>query len=267
MTEDNSLLKSIAKNPKEYLEYETRSLQERIEAVKLSEEQKEKVKIDTTVETGGSTIKSGLSILTAGTSDIIFEVLNWKKRLDENMDDAKKSILMAEYMKKFDTIEQGVDNLERVLSDLYGQTLFSKIDNMVADNPLDDEIIKKLSNVMKTISDSDNLEAVFTPAKQVLNLINKLSPMSLYMIGEFPKWPTFSMQMMMSMGGRVNGFESHFVDAYKSCNPQFDKNSIETAVNEMSSSGLIYGAQLNQNNNVIKANLTDTGRFLYKAIT
>ena len=78
MTEDNSLLKSIAKNPKEYLEYETRSLQERIEAVKLSEEQKEKVKIDTTVETGGSTIKSGLSILTAGTSDIIFEVLNWK---------------------------------------------------------------------------------------------------------------------------------------------------------------------------------------------
>lgn len=267
VTEDNSLLKSIAKNPKEYLEYETRSLQERIEAVTLSEEQKEKVKIDTTVEAGGSTIKSGLSILTAGTSDIVFEVLNWKKRLDENMDDAKKSILMAEYMKKFDTIEQGVDNLERVLSDLYGQTLFSKIDNMVADNPLDDEVIKKLSNVMKTISDSDNVEAIFPPAKQVLNIIDKLSPMSLYMIGEFPKWPTFSMQMMMSMGGRVNGFESHFVDAYKSCNPQFDKNSIETAVNEMSSSGLIYGALLNQNNNVIKANLTDTGRFLYKAIT
>nr|DAZ18275.1 MAG TPA: hypothetical protein [Caudoviricetes sp.] len=266
MTMDYDLIKSIANDHKRYLENETKSLQERIEEVKLSEEQEEKVKLDTVVEVGVGAIKKGTSVLTGGTSDIIFEISGWKKKLDENMDDAKKMILLNAYFSNYDNLELAVENLCRVLSDLYGQTLFSKIDSILVDNVSDMELLKRLSNVMKKISDEKNIENIFTKAKQLLNILGNLSPATIYMICDFKNWPQFSMETIMAPGGKVIAFEAYFVNGCLSQYPNLEKVVIETAVTEMVSTGLIYGLQIDDGYEV-KAELTDTGKFLIDFIS
>lgn len=265
MNNKQDQLKKIVENPKAYLAYEGKSLDERISEVKLSDQEEEQVKLQSVSEAGGSTIKAGLSILTGGFTDILFEAADWKKTVDKNMDDAKKALLLAEYFNKFDSVEAGVENLKRVTSDLYGQTLFSKIDHIAEDSPLDEEVIKRLGNVMKVISNEEDFESIFTSAKQILNLIDKLSPFSLYMVGDYEHWPAFHMNMIMSIGNKVNDFESDFIDAYFQKNPSFDRNAIETAVNELESSGLIW-ATGDTHSHEIRVRFTNTGNFLYKAI-
>ena len=265
MSNSQEQLKKIVESPKEYLAYEGKSLDARISEVKLNSQQEEQVKLQAVSEAAGGTIKTSLSILTGGLTDILFEAANWKKTVDKNMDDAKKALLLAEYFNKFDSIEAGVENLKRVTSDLHGQTLFSKIDHIAEDSPLDEEVIKRLGNVMKVISDEENFETIFTSAKQILNLIEKLSPFSLYMIGDYEHWPPFQMNMLMSFGNKVNEFESYFVEAYFQKNPSFDRNAIETAVSELSSSGLIWATQ-DAHSSGIRVFFTNTGEFLYKSI-
>lgn len=124
--------------------------------------------MDVNKEILGESIKNGLSIVTGGMSDFLFEIASWKSTVDKNMNDAKKALLMADYLNKFDSIEQGLEKFKTsCFSDIYGQTLFSKIDNILEDNPLDEEIIKRLSNIMKNISESKNLELIFTSSKHV----------------------------------------------------------------------------------------------------
>lgn len=266
MSYDKDLLKNIARDPKQYLTWERRTLEDQIDKIKLDPEQKKEIEKESSKEVIGESIKNGLSIVTGGISDCLFEITSWKSTVDKNMNDAKKALLMAEYLNKFDSIEYGVENLKRVVSDLYGQTLFSKIDSILEDNPLDEEVIKRLSNIMKTISESENLESIFTSSKQVLNLIEKLSPLSLYMLGDYSNWPSFEMPALISMGSFVNGFESHFVEAYKNRNSSIEKNVIETAVSELSSSGLIVAQNINESN-VIRVMLTNTGVFLHDSIS
>jgi hypothetical protein len=266
---DKELLKNVVRDPKEYLNCESRNLEERIDEIKLNSEQKKEIEMDVNKEILGESIKNGLSIVTGGMSDFLFEIASWKSTVDKNMNDAKKALLMADYLNKFDSIEQGLENLKRVVSDIYGQTLFSKIDNILEDNPLDEEIIKRLSNIMKNISESKNLELIFTSSKHVLNLVEKLSPLSLYMLGDYCNWPTFEMKSLVSVDDYVNAFESHFVEAYRNKNGNIEKTVIETAVSELSSSGLIVAQLIDKSNesNKIRVFLTSSGKFLYDSVS
>ena len=253
-------LEFIGKNTEQYLQIEKRTLDARLEKIDLSQaEQKEIVK--------GETIKNirdkGLSLL-GPIGDVISTVITWNEDINQNINEAKKMILLEQYFNQTDGHSIAIHQLQEFITNPQGNTLFNKIIRILDDSPPDPELTYYLSKVLKKIIEDGDFESLFEKHKYALGQIERLTPQAITIIADYFNWPPIKLGSAIAFGPKITSdFYMEFTTAYSQAKNITDINKIKRiqhSVVEIQNLGLMYA--YHAENNLTRCQLTDIGQEL-----
>ncbi|EAC5449805.1 hypothetical protein B4Y20_17125, partial [Listeria monocytogenes] len=104
-----------------YIEVENKSLENRLSEINLeNKKQIESIKEsskDVLKEVGKSLVNSvpGISLV----SKAAFVFMDWNKKVDNDLEDVKKVMLIESYLNKTDNHEKAIENLREAMTDLH----------------------------------------------------------------------------------------------------------------------------------------------------
>ncbi|MFT8426080.1 MAG: hypothetical protein ABF630_11575 [Liquorilactobacillus sp.] len=235
----------IQNKPEEYIKVNERTLEDRLSKVQLTLKQEREitnVSSKEAVKDVGKKIASKIPIASY-ISDAAFTFMDWNKKIDEDFEDAKRKMLIEEYLNKTDSQEKAIQNLKETITNVYGNTLVNKIFRILSDYPPDGDLLVHLKSALNKICESKHFEELFTKHKFNLSLIEKLSPQALTILSDANNWPNFSMDARVSFGGKINeNYTEYFVEAYlkvKQISGENKKARFVYIINELSQEGFI----------------------------
>lgn len=237
MTKGQLIKKEIINYPEHYFNAQAKTLDARIENVKLSKEQ--------TDEISSTHVKKFIRDKVLGifkVGEIVSEVINWNESVDEDLKEAKKEFLLAQYFDRNDQHEMALTQLKEFLSSPQGNTIFNKILRILDDTSPDIELSSHLSSALIYIVRND-FAKLFEQHKYSLSQIEKLTPQALTIMAYFNNWPLISLGTSTSTGTKITSdwlFE--FTQAYcaaKGIHDQGTRNRVQHSINELISSRLI----------------------------
>lgn len=204
-------LQTIIEEPVYYMDYKQKELERRLSGINLSHEAEKEIKLDHAKEAA----KTKALALMGTFGEVISTFLDWNDGVNEDIKEAKKSILLATYMDKVDDHQFSLDKLKKFLVDPSGNTLFNKILRILDDSPPDGELIEHLSSSLKFIIESENFDTLFDIHKFSLSQIERLSPQSLSVLADYKNWPLFSKFEAFQQGNTVKeDFHAELAQVY-----------------------------------------------------
>lgn len=255
----NELTKlEIIRNPSYYFNAQSKSLEARLDSVKLSKEEESEI--------ASSSVKKFIRDKALGlfkVGEIISEIINWNESVDEDIKEAKKQHLLAQYFDKSDRNEIALTNIKDFLSNAQGNTLFNKILRILDDTPPDLELSHHLSNALRYIVNS-NFSALFEEHKYALGQIEQLTPQALTILSDNKSWPSMEMKSYSSNGGKITSdWLDNFSSAYANNKNITDHqviNRISHSVNELISTRLVEAHLIRERN--AQCHVTEIGKAL-----
>ncbi|MED4726979.1 hypothetical protein P9597_02290 [Aneurinibacillus migulanus] len=262
---DKDKLIYIAKNTSNYLETSSKTLDSRLEKVKITEEEKEDIVAEKTIKT---VLDKGLSLF-GPVGDAISTILNWNSEVNQDISEAKKMILLEQYFNKADEYEVALISLKDFLINPQGNTLFNKILRIIDDSPPDEELMQHLSSALKTIINSKNFEELFNQHKYALAQIERLTPQALTIISDYKKWPPIKLNAVTAFGPKVTSdWYSEFTNVYcqlKGISDEHKYKRIMHSVRELQNQSFIEA--YNGPNDMAYCQLTHVGKDLIPYIS
>lgn len=251
----------VSKHPENYLNVQVRTLDQRLESVKLTEEEARQISTSNTKKV----IKDkGISFL-GPVGQVVSAVLEWNENINNDMTEAKKANLLCQYFDKTDTLNNSLDELRSLLLSPQGNTLFNKILRLLEDSPPDRELTDHLATVLKNVVKKGNFESLFEKHRYALGQIEKLTPQALTIISNYKEWPLIHLNTSVSFGAKVTSdFYTEFTQAYsekKGIHNQDIIARIQHSVIEIQRLGLMEAFKV-ETKNKTKCRLTDIGEDL-----
>lgn len=262
MSKGQLVKKEIINQPKYYFNAQSKTLDARISAVNLSEDQIKDISSDHTKK---FIRDKALGLFKIG--EIISEIINWNESIDEDLKEAKKEYLLAQYFEKNDRNENALSQIKEFLSSPQGNTIFNKILRILDDTPPDLELSNHLSSTLQYIVQND-FERLFEEHKYALSQIEKLTPQALTIISDYQSWPLITLGSSTSSGSKITSdwlFE--FTHAYceaKNIHDKGLKNRVQHSINELISTRLIEAHRTE--NGKAKCAVTDIGKGLLRYV-
>lgn len=258
-------LKSIINYSSEYLRTNNITLEKRLEKITLSDKQYDEISAETNKNIATGAVKD-LAKTFAPPIAYGLEFWNLNKKIDNDLNEAKKVILLTEYFNKSDRMDKAITNLKEAMTNMYGNTLINKVLQMVDNYPPDEKLMTYLVSTLKHIVDSKEFEKLFDQHKFNLSLIDGMSPQSLAILADNKNWPQFKFNFTgVSIGSKIEGtFEKPFITAYFKMKNISDKEKQTRAIHaiyELNSQKFI---ECHSKNNKFQLLLTSTGRELSK---
>ena len=265
-------LEAIKNYPDHYFEVQGRTLESRLSDVEIgSEKEIETIKTSSkeAVKEVGRGMINSMPVLSS-LSKAAFVFMDWNKKLDANLEDVKKQMLLEDYFNKSDNHEKAIENLKEAMTDVYGNALINKIFRMLSDYPPDGDWFTHLRMTLEKICEAKNFEKLFDIHKFNLGLIEKMSPQALSIITDANNWPEFQFNFSgMSIGGKVTDqFQFPFAETYarkKGIEEPIKVERIVHIINDLQNGGFIecYSRQGQH----YKLRLTNMGRSLFEYLT
>jgi hypothetical protein len=255
--------KDIIEYPIEYFNLQNKSLNDRLNSIKLSKEDKEKIikkhSIDTIKEKALGFFKIG---------ELINVFISWNENIDKDIKEAKKEYLLLEYFNKNEKNEYAIQQLKSFLTNPAGNTLFNKILRILDNIPPDKELSKHLSNALNYIIQS-NFQELFEQHKYALSQIEHLTPQALTILSDYKNYPIIHLGSYSANGGKITSdWLTDFTNAYVSDKGIDDKkiiNRVKNSINELIAKRFIEAHLFEENQ--AKCIVKDLGRELLPYIT
>ena len=263
MAKGQLIKKDIISYPKHYFELQSKLLDSRIAEVHLSKEEMDEI---SSTHTKKFIRDKVLGLFKIG--EVVSEIINWNESVDEDLKEAKKEFLLAQYFEKNDQNEQALSQLKEFLSNAQGNTIFNKILRILDDTPPDLELSNHLSSALQHIVQND-FEKLFEEHKYALSQIEKLTPQALTIMSDFKNWPLIKLGSSTSTGTKITSdwlFE--FTQAYCKAKGISDKsliNRVQHSINDLISSRLIEAHR--NGNSQAKCVIAEVGKGLLPYIS
>ena len=252
--------KNPIENPQVYFENKKNELNDRIDAIKLSKEEEDKI---VKSETTKIIRDKALGLFKIG--EIINTFLNWNDEIDKGIREFKKEHLLNSYFEKSDQSEDSIKKITQFLSDPVGNTIFNKILRILDNTPPDGELSNHLSTVLKRIIDSD-FKSLFEDHKYALNQIEMLTPQSLALLSDFSRWRGWQLGNYTGMNGKItSNWVPLFVDAYSNyigINEEKLKTKISHSMDDLIKNRYVNG-MVTTKDGIGAAFLTEIGKLVY----
>ncbi|SET95933.1 hypothetical protein SAMN04487821_13427 [Enterococcus malodoratus] len=265
-------LEAIKNYPDHYFEVQGRTLESRLSDVEIGSEQEIETIKTSSKEAGreaGREMINSIPVVSL-VSKAAFVFMDWNKKLDANLEDVKKQMLLEAYFNKSDNHEKAIENLKEAMTDVYGNALINKIFRMLSDYPPDGDWFTHLRTALEKICESKNFEKLFDTHKFNLGLIEKMSPQALSIIVDANNWPEFQFSFSgMSIGGKVTDqFQFPFATTYaqkKGIKEAIKVERIVHIVNDLQNGGFIECNE--RQGQYFKLRLTNMGKSLFEYLT
>lgn len=219
----------IVTKPEFYFHTQKISLEQRLENVKLNEEEEDAIVTSKTIKTIRD---KALGLFKLG--DIVKTVLNWNEEIDKDIKEAKKEFLLSSYFHKQDQVEYGLNRLKDLLTDPAGNTLFNKILRILDNSTPDVEQIDHLAKSLQYIVSTD-FNSMFEDHKYALNQIEMLTPQALTILSDYKNWPFWRMQSFTSNNGIITSdWLPQFVSLYSATKNITDNKLSKKVAHSMS---------------------------------
>ncbi|MGG0334771.1 hypothetical protein [Priestia aryabhattai] len=249
----------IMSNTQGYFSKKDQTLEERMEAIKLTDKEKSTI-------VGGKTkeviIDKVLGLFPGG--EIASTILNWNKEVDAEISEAKKAKLLEKFFEKSEQNELALTELKGFLTDPQGNVLFNKILRILDDYPPDLDLIEHLSKALKFIIEKDNFANLFSHHKFALAQIEKLTPQSLALLADHANFPEVKIGHTVAFGTKITSdWNTEFVNGY--CNSKGITSDDVTkrvghSITELTSQGYIEAHKVREN--IIACNPTSIGEYI-----
>lgn len=254
----------IITKPELYFYTQQKSLEQRLDKVKLPEKVEESIIASKTVNTVRDKV---LGLFKIG--DIVSTLINWNEEVDKDIKEAKKEFLLTSYFNKQDQVEEELNRLKRLLTDPTGNTLFNKILRIIDSSAPDSELTEHLAKTLKHIVETD-FNSLFEDHKYALNQIEMLTPQALTILSDNRNWPTWRMQSFMSNNGKITSdWLTEFINLYSSQkNGNAMKAKISHSMNDLIKNRYIEALHMTNRlgEDFAKVELTEVGRIVLKYI-
>ncbi|MGE1103396.1 hypothetical protein [Peribacillus simplex] len=255
--EKKQQLTYIAKNPTGYLQVQGKSLETRLEKIKLDDERKNEIIAEKSLKT---VVEKGLGLF-GGIGDAAVTILNWNESVNEDLGEAKKMILLEQYLNKADNQEKAIEMLKDFLVNPQGNTLFNKVLRIIDDSPPDQELMTHLSSALKVIVGNGNFDVLFDQHKYALSQIERLTPQALTIISDHKAWPPVRLGQTISFGPKVTSdWYSEFTNTYCQVKGITDDNKFKRVMHsvvELQRQGFMEA--FNGENDMAHCRLTNVG--------
>ena len=202
----------IITNSEMYFDTQNKSLEERIKNINLDENYENEVKYNMALDTVKDKILGSFKI-----GEVISTILDWSDNVNNEIKEAKKAILLEQYLNKIDKQEDSINKLKLFITQPKGNVLFNKILMILEDYPPDLELINHLAKALRYMVNNDNFSKMFEQHKFALSQIEKLTPQALTILADYKNYPEFNLGMSMTFGVKVTSeWHDKFIEAY--CN-------------------------------------------------
>jgi len=187
----------IISHSQEHLNLKKQTLDSKLENLKLSEEENEKIRNGHAIKVFDDKILGKIPGY-----ELAKTLLSWNKEVNEEIKNAKKEMLLVNCCDRITEQNKSIEIIKNFLSNPSGNTLFNKILQIIDDNPPDPELVQHLSCTLLYISQSD-FEKLFNDHKYALSQIKLMTPHSLSILNDSANWPLFSPGSFTSNGGVI----------------------------------------------------------------
>jgi len=250
--------KEILNHPEHYFSAQSKSLEARVSEVKLSEDEENEIVKDHTQKFVRDKVLGAFKI-----GEIVSEIINWNDSVDEDLKEAKKEYLLAQYFEKNDHNKEALSQIKSFLSDAQGNTLFNKILRILDDSPPDIELADHLSKALQHMV-NNNFHKLFDQHKYALSQIEQLTPQALTILSDHGSWPLIKLGSYTSMGSKISSdWLNEFTQAYCGAKGIYEPgimNRVKHSINELISTRLIEAHSVAESN--AKCNITQVGQLL-----
>jgi hypothetical protein len=158
------------------------------------------------VELNSKEVKDILIAASSGTAieflPGIRSILSWVDKVNRAEHERKVEKLFKEYASRVGDGERAVKELQTLTKTPGGQTLFRKIIQIVDNGVGDDEWIKLLADVLRSLCDV-SIERYFDLTAYAISQIDRLSPQSLIILSKFDYWKTCHVQGTTTTSGET----------------------------------------------------------------
>ncbi len=256
----------IVTKPEFYFHTQKISLEQRLENIKLNEEEEDAIVTSKTIKTIRDKV---LGLFKLG--DIVNTVLNWNEEIDKDIKEAKKEFLLSKYLDRQDHVEYGLNQLKNLLTNPVGNTLFNKILRILDNSTPDIEQIEHLVKSLQYIVSTD-FNSMFEDHKYALNQIEMLTPQALTILSDYKNWPSWRMQSFSSNNGIITSdWLPQFVSLYSKIKNIADKslsNKVSHSMNDLIKNRYIEAKHMTNdlNENFACIELSDIGRIVVKYV-
>lgn len=256
----------VITKPDLYFYTQQKSLEQRLDIVKLSEEEEDSIVASKTIKTIRD---KTLGLFKIG--DIVNTLINWNEEVDKDIKEAKKEYLLSQYFDKQDQLEAGFNGLKILLTNPMGNTLFNKLMRILDNSAPDSELTEHLAKTLKHIVDSD-FSSLFEDHKYALNQIEMLTPQAMTILSDCKNWPIWRMQSFTSNAGKITSdWMPDFVNLYskaKNITQNSMKSKISHSMNDLIKNRYVEALHMTSgppsqtHENFGKVELTDIGRIV-----
>lgn len=202
----------IIDQSEDYLKIQGKSLEERLEEINISQDQENEILSNKTIKTIRDTVLGSFKV-----GEVISTILNWNEEIDQEINEAKKAVLLDRYLALVDRQQDSINNLKVFLSNPQGNVIFNKILRILDDNPPDYELIGHLASALKFIIDDKSFCKLFESHRFALAQIEKLSVQALTILADYKNYPSFNLSAVSIMGQKVSSeWNIQFTQVY--CN-------------------------------------------------
>ena len=258
MSKGELIKREIIGHPEYYFNAQQKTLDARIDDVKLPDD----VQSEITANHAKKFIRDkALGLFKIG--EIVSEIINWNESVDEDLKQAKKEYLLAQYFEQNDRNDEALSQIKKFLTSAQGNTLFNKILRILDDTPPDLELADHLSSALKYMVDN-SFSRLFEQHKYALSQIELLTPQALTILSDRDAWPLIPLGGYSANGGRVTSdWLMEFTQVYANSKGVHDANVISRirhSINELITGRLIEAHLVEERR--AKCSVTEVGRLL-----
>lgn len=247
--------KDIIEFPSEYFSLQSSSFEKKLESIVLPKEDEENIIKQHTKNVIRDKVLGSFKI-----GELVNTIISWNEDIDNDIKEAKKEFLLAEYINKNQKNEYAIEELKSFLTNPVGNTLFNKILRILDNTPPDKELASHLSKALDFIIKSD-FEKLFEQHKYALSQIEQLTPQALTILSDYKNFPLISLGTYTATGSRITSdWLEEFSVVYVKSKKIYDDmiiNRVRNSINELISKRLIESYLLGEKQ--AKCNLTTLG--------
>ncbi|MFA5016765.1 MAG: hypothetical protein WC504_04410 [Methylobacter sp.] len=258
MSKGELIKREIIGHPEHYFNAQQKTLDARIDDVKLPDDVESEI---TANHTKKFIRDKALGLFKIG--EIVSEIINWNESVDEDLKQAKKEYLLAQYFEQNDRNNEALTQIKKFLTNAQGNTLFNKILHILDDTPPDVELADHLSSALNYMV-NNSFARLFEQHKYALSQIEQLTPQALTILSDRNSWPLIYLGGYSANGGKITSdWLMEFTQAYANSKGISDSNVISRvrhSINELISGRLIEAHLIAEHQ--AKCSVTQVGELL-----
>lgn len=227
---NNLEVENILRYPENYLQNEGKTLDSRLNEIKINNQQEKQIIKDKTIKT----VRDKSLSLFGNVGEIISTVLNWSDEIENDLTEAKKTALMEQYFNKVDNVEHATGKIKEFLTNPQGFTIYCKVLRILDEYPPDLSLMDHLSDALKYIIEKGEFEKLFERHKFVLSQIEILTPQSLTILADNKNWPFIEVTGAVFINGKLNSpWSEEFASVYCLKKSIFDQDKVNRVIHSI----------------------------------